>query len=152
MRTFGPFGMVVGPCPHSGQLRHSRIMRSGKRRNTDRNPKPKVLVIEPDPDVRRLLAAVFAPFANVTAVEHVEAARRASLERTFDVAVLDLDTCDLDAFELDVPIVVTTTRHGFVDDSIVDLRHHATVHKPFSPAALSDLVRKLTTTMRMIVV
>ncbi|MET0181160.1 MAG: CHASE3 domain-containing protein, partial [Novosphingobium sp.] len=127
--------------------RGTRIVRPGNGREGLR-----VLHIEDDEDIARLVASAFEDKAIVTAVQTAEEARRALAAETPDLVILDLALPDASGLELlpslrkqdgePFPVVIYTAR-----DDDADIASQALAVLTKSKASLDDLV---TTVLRIV--
>lgn len=144
-----PAGEPAKQAPRSRQRRPSDELPSG---NTDAL---RVLVVEADTrqagDTRAALAVTVGAACTVAA--SIDEARRIAADRAFDVALIDLDLSEADAFKLareltnsesgtSTRVVFTALEPGF-DLSVKAMRSGAAdlLRKPTPPAVLGESVR-----------
>ncbi|HJL19681.1 MAG TPA: response regulator [Sandaracinaceae bacterium LLY-WYZ-13_1] len=117
-------------------------------------PLPRILVVEDDPDARKMIAHMLRRMAQVIEAENGEEALELAVERRPDLIVTDVMMPRLDGFELtrtlksdaglrSVPVVLVTAR-GTAKDVVEGInagaRHYLV--KPFTPDELLRKVRK----------
>jgi DNA-binding NtrC family response regulator len=115
--------------------------------------RPQVLVVDDEPNLRRVLAAQLGRDGyEVHAVEDGEAALRILQDQYIDVVITDLRMPRLDGLELlrralamepELPVVIITA-HGTVDNAVAALKAGAFdyITKPFDQNEVRNVVRK----------
>ncbi len=116
----------------------------------------KVLVVDPDPYVNRVIGALIGRNSDVTTASNSRAGRRAASMQNFDLILWDLrmDRCSdelpiVRAICPDALIVATTSEIKTITiGSVAHLGVDHVLHKPYGMDALSDLMPRVLTSDR----
>ena len=114
--------------------------------------RPRLLLVEDDPDVQRLTASALSDAAEVTPVDSLAAAREALRRRRPDLVILDLGLPDGSGIELladlhgteGAPVPVVIYSASDTDAALYDGVEAVLVKSKTSLAALARTVRRLT--------